>query len=226
MRRPDRSTAALVSVLGSLFVATPALAQRALADARGTTGTVVPAKPTTAKPAAAASVTEYQIDPTHSELTFRIRHMLGRVNGGFGAWGGTITVDSATPANSRVEVTIKTASIDTKNSTRDNHLRSAEFFGADSFPVITFRSTRVVTQGKALTVSGDLTMHGRTRPVVLTGTYAGAFKDPMGKPRTAFTASTTVNRLDYGITWNKAVETGAMLGDEVTIDIAVEAVKP
>ena len=84
----------------------------------------------------------------------------------------------------------------------------------------------MVTQGKALTVYGDLTMHGRTKPVVLTGEYAGAFRGPMGKQRTAFTASTTVNRLDYGITWNKAVETGAMLGDDVTVDVAVEAARP
>jgi polyisoprenoid-binding protein YceI len=154
-----------------------------------------------------------------------VRHLLGRVNGTFGEWGGTIAVDTVTPANSRVDISIRTASIDTKNAQRDGHLRSADFFAADSFPAITFRSTRVVTQGRALRVHGDLTMRGRTKPVVLVGEYAGAFTDPWGKARTAFTASTTVNRLDYGVSFNKAVETGTMLGDEVTIEIALQAVR-
>ena len=124
-----------------------------------------------------------------------------------------------------MNVAIRTATIDTKNEKRDEHLRSADFFAADSFPTISFRSTKVVKQGKALKVYGDLTIRGRTKPVVLAGAYNGQFKDAYGATRTAFTASTTVNRNDFGVAWNKAVETGAMLGDDVTIDIAVEAVQ-
>lgn len=205
--------------LTAFLVATPALAQRTLASAGRTP------RPAVAATAPSAAVANYQIDPTHSELSFRIRHLLGRVSGSFADWGGTVVIDSLNPANSRVDVTVKTASIDTKNTMRDNHLRSPEFFAADSFPAITFRSTKVVAQGKTLRVFGDLTIRGHTKPVVLTGEYAGAFKDASGKMRTAFTATTAINRVDYGVSWNKAVETGAMLGDDVTIDVAIEAVR-
>ena len=196
----------------SALVATPALAQTAAAPARSAA-------------ASAATATTYQIDPVHSELSFRIRHLLGRVAGTFGEWNGTIVMDTVTPANSKVDVTVRTASIDTRVKQRDDHLRSPDFFAADSFPTISFRSTKVVKQGKALKVYGDLTIRGRTKPVVLAGAYNGQFKDAYGATRTAFTASTTVNRNDFGVAWNKAVETGAMLGDDVTIDIAVEAVQ-
>ncbi|MBV9880839.1 MAG: YceI family protein [Gemmatirosa sp.] len=203
----------LMPALATVAVATlPAAAQRPVAAL----------KAATPKPAAVAV---YQIDATHSELSFRIRHLLGRVSGSFGEWGGTIAIDSAAPANSRVDVAIKTATIDTKNQMRDNHLRSADFFAADSFPAITFKSTKVTVQGQSLRVAGDLTIRGRTKPVVLVGEYAGAFRDAQGTPRTAFTASTTINRNDFGVAWNKAVESGAMLGDDVTIEISVEAVR-
>ena len=211
MRSP-RTLAAAVTLLS--LVALPAGAQK------GTT-----AKASASAPAPGAALASYAIDATHSELTFRIRHLLGRVNGGFGEWGGTIAVDTVNPANSKVEVTIRTASIDTRNAQRDGHLRSPDFFAADSFPEITFRSRNVVKQGSKLRILGDLTIRGRTRPVVLLGEFGGAFKDPWGKNRMAFTASTTVNRHDFGVSWNKAVESGTMLGDEVTIDIALEAVQ-
>jgi polyisoprenoid-binding protein YceI len=224
MRIARRLSSLVAAAITGALLASPAAAQGAKAQ-----GSRNSAKPVAAVPAVdrapATALDTYKIDATHSELSFRIRHLLGRVNGGFGEWGGTIAIDSAAPANSRVDVTIKTASIDTKNTMRDNHLRSAEFFAADSFPTITFKSNKVAVQGKALTVYGDLTMHGRTKPVVLTGEYSGAFKDANGKQRTAFTASTTINRLDYGLAWNKAVETGSLLGDDVTIDIAVQAVR-
>jgi polyisoprenoid-binding protein YceI len=211
--RTARLLPALV-LAATAAVALPAGAQRAARPVANVTAAAAP-----------AALAAYQIDAAHSELSFRIRHLLGRVSGTFGEWGGTIAVDSAAPANSKVDVSIKTASIDTKNERRDGHLRSPDFFAADSFPAITFRSTRVDVRGKALKVYGDLTMHGRTKPVVLTGEYAGAFKDAQGKQRTAFTASTTVNRLDYGLAWNRAVESGSLLGDDVTIDIAVQAVR-
>ena len=194
-------------------------------------GQSAPAAKTSAKPAAAKAVAAsaapapYQIDATHSELTFRIRHLLGRVRGTFGEWGGSILMDEAAPAKSRVEVSIKSGSIDTQNDKRDEHLRSPDFFAADSFPAITFKSTNVAVTGKQLRISGVLTMRGKSKPVVLTGEYGGQFKDPWGNMRTAFTASTKVNRMDFGVSYNSVVETGTMLGDDVTIEIAVEAVK-
>ena len=203
-----------VAAAASALVAAPALAQRPLATAKAAAAPATPATPAT-----------YAIDATHSELSFRIRHLLGRVSGGFGEWGGTILLDEANPAKSVVNVSIKTATIDTRNARRDEHLRSPDFFAADSFPAITFRSTRVEKQGSALKVHGDLTIRGRTKPVVLAGEYGGQFRDAQGNTRTAFTASTTINRNDFGVAWNRAVETGAMLGDEVTIDIAVQAVQ-
>jgi polyisoprenoid-binding protein YceI len=221
--RALRTSASLVAAVA--IAATTAGAQSASRPAATPARAAARVLPASAAAAPAPVLAAYQIDAAHSELSFRIRHLLGRVSGGFGEWGGTIAIDSATPANSRVDVTIKTASIDTKNANRDQHLRSNEFFAADSFPTITFRSTKVAVRGQALTVHGDLTIRGRTRPVVLTGEYAGAFRDAYGKQRTAFTAATTINRLDYGVTWNKAVETGAMLGDDVTIAIAIEAVR-
>ena len=206
-------------------VAIPAGAQTTRTPVKTPAGKSAVAQPATARVAPAAALTNYAIDAVHSELTFRVRHLLGRVSGTFGEWGGTIAIDTVTPANSKVDVTIKTASIDTKNTQRDNHLRSPDFFAADSFPTITFKSRSVVKQGNQLRITGDLTMHGVTKPVVLTGEYAGAFKDPWGKGRTAFTATTTINRQDFGVAYNKAVETGTMLGDDVTIEISVEAVR-
>jgi polyisoprenoid-binding protein YceI len=222
-----RSLRLLPVLAATALIALPAGAQRAAtkAPAKTPAGKSAVAAPATARVADAPVLTVYAIDATHSELTFRIRHLLGRVNGTFGEWGGTVAIDTVNPANSKVDVSIKTASIDTKNGQRDNHLRSPDFFAADSFPAITFKSRSVVKQGNKLRIVGDLTMRGVTRPVVLLGDYNGTFKDPWGKTRTAFTASTTVNRNDFGVAYNKAVETGTMLGDEVSIDIALEAVQ-
>ena len=220
MRLAPIGAAATLAALATATAATPALAQRATARTGATAAAPVPAAP-----AATAAAATYQIDVAHSELGFRVRHLLGRVGGTFGKWAGTIVIDSAVPSRSRVDVTIQTASIDTRNEKRDEHLRAPDFFAADSFPTITFRSSKVELRGKALRVTGDLTMRGRTRPVVLVGEYGGQFKDPWGATRTAFTATTTVDRQAFGVSWNKAVETGAMLGDEVAIEIAVEAVK-
>ena len=175
--------------------------------------------------AAAPRLATYQIDPVHSELTFRIRHLLGRVAGTFGEWSGVVTLDPVTPANSRVSVDIKTASIDTRVADRDKHLRTADFFEADKFPAITFRSTNVVVQDKTVRLVGDLTIRGKTKPVVLVGTYQGRFKDPWGKMRTAFLASGTINRQDFGVSFNGPFEAIGQIGDEVWIEIAIEAVE-
>lgn len=111
-------------------------------------------------------------------------------------------MDTENPANSRVEVTVRTASIDTRVPARDAHLRTADFFAVDCFPTMTFRSTSVTMDGRHIRVMGNLTIRGRTRPVTLTGTYEGIFPDPWGGTRTAFTATTTVNRHDFGVSFD------------------------
>jgi len=167
----------------------------------------------------------WRIDATHSELTFRIRHLVSRVRGQFNTWSGTIVADPTNLATGSVSVDIQTASIDTNNERRDTHLRSADFFDAENHPAITFRSTRVVAQGREIAVHGNLTIRGVTRPVVLEGQMlevGGA----AGRRRIGFEAETTINRMDYGVAWNRAAEGGGVvLGDEVTISIAIEAVE-
>lgn len=167
------------------------------------------------------------IDKTHSELTFRIRHFMSRVGGTFRDWRGTIALplaDSARWENAVIDVTIQTASIFTDNERRDADLRSSNFFAADSFPTITFRSTRIARSGNKARIEGLLTMRGVTKPVVLDGEYLGMRHFPNNMHRVGFMATTTINRLDYGITWNRVVEGGGVtLGDDVTIDIAMEA---
>lgn len=207
----------LALVAATVFTAVPAMAQQPAAAS----ATQAPAAAATP----AAALVTYEIDPVHSELSFRIRHLLGRVAGTFGEWGGTVAIDSATPANSKVHVDIRTASIDTRVGARDDHLRSPDFFAVDSFPAMTFRSTNVSVAGDQIRVLGDLTIRGRTKPVLLSGTYQGRFEDPWGKMRTAFIASTTINRHDFGVAFNAPFEQIGQIGDEVWIEIAIEAVQ-
>lgn len=178
-----------------------------------------------AEEAGQSQTATYQVDPVHSELTFRVRHLLGRVPGTFRDWGGTVVFDPANQANSRVDVEIRTASIDTGTPDRDKHLRTADFFDVEKFPTMTFRSTNVSMLGKVLRVRGDLTIRGRTKPVLLAGTYEGTFQDPWGKTRTAFFASTTINRHDFGVSYQGPFQEIGQIGDEIWIEIAIEAVK-
>jgi polyisoprenoid-binding protein YceI len=175
--------------------------------------------------AAAPALATYQIDPVHSELTFRIRHLLGRVAGTFRDWGGTVVIDTVNPSNSKVNVEVKTASIETLKAERDTHLRTGDFFDVERFPAMTFRSTSVTVKDKAVRLAGDLTIRDRTKPVVIEGTYQGRFKDPWGKMRTAFIASTKINRQDFGVSFNEPFEQIGQIGDEVEIEIAIEAVQ-
>jgi polyisoprenoid-binding protein YceI len=168
----------------------------------------------------------WQIDAGHSDISFRIRHFMSRVRGTFREWEGAITGDSTNWADASVRVTIQTSSIDTGHERRDNDLRSDNFFDAANHPTITFQSTRVEVQGAELRITGNLTMHGVTRPVVLTGQFLGSSPSGQGRTRIGFEASTTLDRTDYGVIWNRALEGGGvMLGDEVEIDLAVEAVR-
>ena len=185
-----------------------------------------PVPAATPRAARALPPATWRIDVTHSELTFRIRHLVSRVRGTFRQWSGTLTSDSTDWGTGAVQVTIQTASIFTDNDRRDNHLRSPDFFAADSFPSITFQSTRVTRTGDDLRIEGNLTIRGVTRPVVLTGAFTGFTRSAQGEQRVGFQASARINRLDYGVAWNRAVDGGGvLLGDDVTIEIAIEAVR-
>ena len=169
----------------------------------------------------------WSIDPGHSAVHFGVRHMMfTKVRGRFTRWTGELRLDPAHLPSSSVEVTIEAASIDTGDAQRDGHLRSADFLDAEKFPTLTFRSTKIedVGDGK-LRVSGDLTIQGVTRAVVLDTEYAGRVKDPWGNDRAGFTARTAIDRTDFGLRWNQALETGGLLvGNKVEIELEVEAV--
>lgn len=169
----------------------------------------------------------WQIDAGHSEMTFRVRHFVTKVPGTFKTWEGTIVADPTNlAAGGSVSVVVQTASIDTRIERRDQHLRSPDFFAADSFPTMSFKSTKVEVSGSNLTITGDLTIRGTTKSVVLAGEYTGVFGPPEAKKqRIGFAATTKVNRLDYGLKWNRLVEGSNMLGDDVEISLTVEAVR-
>ncbi len=179
-----------------------------------------------ASPPVRADTTAWTIDHNHSELSFRIRHMVSRVRGTFTKWEGTILAESGEWAAGRVDVVIDASSIDTGNDRRDRDLRSDNFFDVANYPTIEFHSTSVAMQGDSIFVTGDLTMHGVARPVTLRGALLGTLSSPDGRDRVAFEATTTINRLDYGVTWNRAVEGGGvLLGDDVEIALVVGAVR-
>jgi polyisoprenoid-binding protein YceI len=171
----------------------------------------------------------FVVDKYHSEATFTIRHLITRVSGRFNEVSGSINVDRSNPTLSSVEFTIKTASIDTGVPPRDNDLRGPNFFEVDKYPEITFKSTFIKPSGKkdVYDVTGPLTMHGVTRTITIPVEFLGFAKDPQGKERAGFVAHTSLNRQDYGIKWNKALDNGgALLGDDVDITVNVDAVKP
>jgi len=173
---------------------------------------------------APASIPTWNIDVAHSEIQFRIRHFMSRVSGTFTEWSGTIQADPAAWGAGSVNVSINTASISTRQPNRDADLRSPRFFNADSFPTITFVSRSVAQQGDSLAITGDLTMRGVTKEVVLKGAALGVL--PGERPRAGFEVTTTLNRMDYGVAWNRTLEGGGlMLGDDVEIRINIEAVR-
>lgn len=182
----------------------------------------------TATATAAPPKTSWKIDPTHTNVEFAIRHlMIATVRGRFGDVAGTVQLDAENPDASAVDVTINVASIDTRVADRDAHLRSADFFDVEHFPVITFKSRRVTAAGGGdLRVEGDLTIRGVSKPVTLNATEEGRGRDPWGGDRAGFSATTKIRRSDFGLTWNQVLETGGIaVGDEVKISIDLEVVK-
>lgn len=208
-------SAPLLALLAFSAAAAPAWGRVATPDPRPT-------------PAEAPSPGTYVIDPVHSQVMFKVKHLgISTVTGRFKEFGGTITFDPAKPAATRAEGTIKAASIDTNNERRDNHLRSADFFESDKHPEITFRSGTIRRGGNnKLKADGSLTMHGVTRPVVLDVEYIGPVPGPDGKDRVAFNATTRVDRMDYGLNWSKAMETGGLVvSREVDIILETQAIR-
>ncbi|GAB4278942.1 MAG: YceI family protein [Deferrisomatales bacterium] len=176
-----------------------------------------------------AGAATWQVDPAHSRVGFRVRHMMiSHVNGTFGDVQGTVRYDPAAPHASTVEVAVQVASIDTGVDKRDAHLRSPDFFDVETFPTMTFRSTRVTPAGDGrLEVRGELTLRGVSREIVLqVQGPSPEVTDPWGNTRIGASATATLNRKDFGLTWNKALEAGGVLvGDEVTIELDVELIK-
>ena len=176
-----------------------------------------------------ASTTVWNVDPAHAELGFSVRHlMISNVRGRFGKVEGTVDVDNGDLNQSKIDVTIDVNSIDTRQEMRDNHLRSADFFDAGNFPTMHFVSKRIVGDvTKDFQVVGDLTIRGTTREIELNAHLEGRGKDPWGNERIGFIATTAVDRKDFGLAWNQALETGGLLvGDRVDIELEVQAVKP
>ena len=180
-----------------------------------------------------------RIDPNHSVAGFSIRHLFSRVNGRFNDIDGRLTWDAAAPATSSVDVTIPAATITTQNDTRDRDLRSDNFFDVAKYPTLTFKSTKValaegkttLAEGDKFKVYGDLTMKGVTKPVVLDATFNGSGQVAIGGMKmgtvTGFEATTTINRKEWNILWNKNLDNGGtLLGDDVTINLEVEATTP
>src|SRR3954451_14083733 len=170
---------------------------------------------------------DYPLDPTHTRLGFSARHaMVTTVRGQFTQFSGTAHIDSANPAASRVELTIQTGSIDTGVADRDGHLRSADFFDADNNKEITFSSTKVERDGEDWVITGDLSIKGQTKPVTINFEPTGSAKDPFGNLRIGVEGGTAINRKDWDLTWNAALETGGVLvSEKVKLEFDVSAIR-
>jgi polyisoprenoid-binding protein YceI len=177
------------------------------------------------------TTTTWTIDPAHTLVEFSVRHMMiTTVKGRFAGVSGTIEVDAEQPSAARVEVAIDASSIDTRSEQRDAHLRSADFFDVENHPQVTFRSTGVEGSysqpGGRFRVRGELTIRGVTRPVELDATFEGSGTDPWGGQRGSFTAAVTIDRREFGLEWNQALETGGRLvSNEVKLQIEAQAVR-
>lgn len=177
------------------------------------------------------SRTIWELDPAHTQVEFAVKHMMfTTVRGRFEALSGTIEADEENPGEGSVRVELDAASLDTGVEDRDEHLRSEDFLHVEEHPTITFRSTRIEgapsEPGDEFRVAGDLTIRDETREVVLDAVYEGRGTDPWGGERSGFTAATTIDRREWGLTWNQTLETGGILvGNDVKIELSIQAVK-
>jgi len=176
---------------------------------------------------APAKTSTWKIDPAHTSVEFAVKHlMITTVKGRFADVEGEIVIADGDPSRSSVTATLKAGSIDTRTGQRDDHLRSADFLDAANHSEITFKGTRITGSQSEFKLTGNLTIRGTTREVTLDVTNEGLIKDPWGSERIAFSASTKIDRRDFGLTWNQAIESGGVLvGNDVKISIDVEAVK-
>ncbi|HCT77005.1 MAG TPA: polyisoprenoid-binding protein [Micromonosporaceae bacterium] len=183
---------------------------------------------TTVAPSLAELTGQYSLDPAHTRIGFVARHaMVTKVRGAFNEFEGTGFLDGTDPAKSTVSVTIKAASIDTRNEQRDGHLRSNDFLDMENHPEITFVSTSAAQlDDTTFQLSGDLTIRGVTQPVTIDFQYEGAAVDPFGNQRVGFEGSIAISRKDFGITWNAALETGGVLvSDRIVLEFEISAIK-
>jgi polyisoprenoid-binding protein YceI len=176
---------------------------------------------------ALAETSTWNLDSAHSHASFTVRHLvISNVRGEFGKTSGTVTLDDKDVTRSKVSATIDVSTIDTREPKRDAHLKSPDFFDVEKFPTITFESTKVEKAGDGLKVTGNLTMKGVTKPVVLTVEGpTPEIKDPYGNTRRGISASASINRQDWGVSWGKVIEAGPVVGDTVKIEIEAELVK-
>jgi polyisoprenoid-binding protein YceI len=170
---------------------------------------------------------DYGFDKAHSQVSFAVKHVLAMTHGEFKDYDGTVVFDEKKPESSKIDVTIQTASIDTANEMRDHHLKTADFFDAEKYPTLTFKSTKVVKAGdKKYKVTGDLTIHGVTKSVVLDVDYLGA-DVMMGMPIAGFSATTTIDRRDFGLSWGQDKLSGAgnlIVANEVQIKLDISLI--
>ena len=176
---------------------------------------------------AAPAATTWKLDPTHSTVEFSAKHMMfTTVKGRLADVEATITAPTATLDGASVVATMKAASIDTRTEQRDQHLRSADFLDAENFPDVTFKSTKLVGTKEKFTLTGDLTIRGTTRPVTLDVAYEGTGIDPWGNERMGFTASGKIDRREFGLVWNQALEAGWILvGNDIKIQIDAQVIR-
>jgi polyisoprenoid-binding protein YceI len=176
---------------------------------------------------ALAATSAWNLDSTHSTAGFAVKHLvISTVRGDFKKFTGVVKLDESDPTKSTVDATIDAASIETGVADRDGHLKSPDFLDTAKYPTVTFKSTKVAKAGKdALQITGDLTLHGVTKPVTLAATTSAEVKGMFGETRRGFAATTKISRKDFGLTWNKLVEAGPAVGDEVTVTLDLEVVK-
>ncbi|MFZ9594665.1 MAG: YceI family protein [Bdellovibrionia bacterium] len=170
---------------------------------------------------------DYKIDPGHSNVGFTATHLISRVNGSFKEFSGSLSFDSAKPEASKVSAEVTVATVDTNEPKRDQHLQGADFFDAAKFPKMTFVSRKVSVEAKnRFKMQGDLSLHGVVKPVTFDVEYLGEAQDPWGATRLGFTATSKINRKDFGMNWNKVLDQGGLLvGEEVGIQLNIEAIE-
>ena len=174
-----------------------------------------------------AQAAQWDVDPTHSQANFAVRHMtVSKVRGTFTGISGTFDIDEKDPTKGKIDVTIDVSSVDTKVEKRDQHLKSPDFFDVATYPSMTFKATKITGGKGKYKVHGDLTIRDRTKPVVLDVVTTGPVKSPWGQTVVGVEASTTINRQDFGVAWNNKMETGGLVvGNEVDIELHLELIK-